>query len=803
MKQLERLACLRNAAQSVWRARNHLGHAPLPVVERIAIAYLMAPVFVWLLGWFEWWFAIPACVALGVCLLPVLTGPWRVRCRPVAFALALIALAWTMVTASGGVFDGNIPEWIDHRALLLDLGRQPWPPYVRDDLADQIGGRDALALLRHYIGWHIVPALAARYWGVDALNWALPLWTAVGVALILLLFTRGWRGGRVFLAAGIFIFFGGMDMLRVVADDTIQLDFQIDRKGWLGIAIGVDHLDWIGLSGRTTALDSHMGALMFVPKHFLPAGLYALLLLRAGRNPRFLAVSGVLLAAAPLWSAFVAVGLLPLVAVVIWRAGAQQFWRRGPPSQWIAAAGRVSTNAGFRRLLTWSNLGVAPALCALILLYLASGTLDFRSQFLWNYEWSEIARGTLNFYLTEFLALTVLLVVLRPSLLRKPLFVVSVLTLLFLPLYEYGPSNDLLLRGGMPALMMLCYYCAVVCLRPQLAGRSWFGMLCRSVVFACLVGSVFVGALGAGVNLARATRNDVPFRFERSGFTVFAINARFIHEDVALTVLAPLRWLLRDAPGERDGSVAEPLLRLNDFDMYFGQRRLMLVREQCPQGLEADPVLVAFLPRDVDTNARTKWSFPLRRVGSGCGVQVGLPGYAVESICVGQIERWGMRLRAVSPWEAKLAIDSAGEVRSAELALGCHAWHDMAFQDAEMLRRVYARVIKRVPLSRSRFDVYRDNSAGVDQLVLVRESCSVQDTLARFFLHVSPLNTTSLPSHRRELTFDTLDFVFGERGVMMDGRCVLLNRLPDYAISRVSVGQFDSAGEHWRATVDW
>lgn len=389
MKQLERLACLRNAAQSVWRARNHLGHAPLPVVERIAIAYLMAPVFVWLLGWFEWWFAIPACAALGVCLLPVLTGSWRVRCRPSAFALALIALAWTMVTASGGVFDGNIPEWVDHRSLLLDLGRQPWPPYVRDDLADQLGGRD------------------------------------------------------------------------------------------------------------------------------------------------------------------------------------------------------------------------------------------------------------------------------------------------------------------------------------------------------------------------------------------------------------------------------EPLLRLNDFDMYFGQRRLMLVREQCPQGLEADPVLVAFLPRDVDTNARTKWSFPLRRVGSGCGVQVGLPGYAVESICVGQIERWGMRLRAVSPWEAKLAIDSAGEVRSAELAPGCHAWHDMAFQDAEMLRRVYDRVIKRVPLSRSRFDVYRDNSAGVDQLVLVRESCGVQDTLARFFLHVSPLNTTSLPSHRRELTFDTLDFVFGERGVMMDGRCVLLIRLPDYAISRVSVGQFDSGGEHWRAAVDW
>ena len=40
-----------------------------------------------------------------------------------------------------------------------------------------------------------------------------------------------------------------------------------------------------------------------------------LLLLDLRRRPRFLAVSGVVLAAAPFWSAFVAVGLLPLVAV--------------------------------------------------------------------------------------------------------------------------------------------------------------------------------------------------------------------------------------------------------------------------------------------------------------------------------------------------------------------------------------------------------------------------------------------------------------------------------------------------------
>ena len=53
----------------------------LPLVHRLAIAYFAAPVAVWLLGWFKWWFGIPAAALLAVGLWRALSGPWPIR-RP-------------------------------------------------------------------------------------------------------------------------------------------------------------------------------------------------------------------------------------------------------------------------------------------------------------------------------------------------------------------------------------------------------------------------------------------------------------------------------------------------------------------------------------------------------------------------------------------------------------------------------------------------------------------------------------------------------------------------------------------------
>ena len=122
-----------------------------------------------------------------------------------------------MVTATGGFFDLQNGDWYEHRTMLLDLGRHPWPVYLPDHLAAYLPQRQDAAptLVRYYLGWHMVPGLAARWLGPAALDWAVPLWTWAGVALILVLFARGCRGWEAAGAIAMLVFFGGMDLLRV------------------------------------------------------------------------------------------------------------------------------------------------------------------------------------------------------------------------------------------------------------------------------------------------------------------------------------------------------------------------------------------------------------------------------------------------------------------------------------------------------------------------------------------------------------------------------------------------------------
>ncbi len=135
---------------------------------RCRIAYLLLPVGVWLVGWFEWWFGVPAVALLCCGLRHTFGGGFREgrlpACEPLrrpkagaapagptpgntwtgartprpsaATAVAVAAaLCWVMVTAAGGFFDLQNGDWYEHRTMLLDLGRHPWPPYLPDHLA--------------------------------------------------------------------------------------------------------------------------------------------------------------------------------------------------------------------------------------------------------------------------------------------------------------------------------------------------------------------------------------------------------------------------------------------------------------------------------------------------------------------------------------------------------------------------------------------------------------------------------------------------------------------------------------------
>ena len=91
------------------------------------------------------------------------------------------------------------------------------------------------------------------------------------------------------------------------------------------------------------------------------------------------------------------------------------------------------------------------------------------------------------------------------------------------------------------------------------------------------------------------------------------------------------------------------------------------------------------------------------------------------------------------------------------------------------------------PLIRSHFDVYLNGNS----LIYVKDDCSRNDADVGFFLAAYPVNENDLPDESRQSGFQNLDFPFYYNGIrqLYDG-CIAITTLPDYAIDRISTGQY-------------
>ena len=638
--------------------RDAVAEPALPMLHRLAVVYLMLPVVVWLVGWFEWWLGLPAAALLVGALRRPLSGRWRLRApTPAEAAVLAVAALWVLATAAGGVFDPRNPDFFSYQVILLDLGRHPWPTYLPDPLAawrpaPAEGPPATPPLLRYYLGWHMVPGLAAHWLGPAALSWAVALWTWAGVALVALLFTRGRRGWALVVALAVLVFFSGVSFASLPA--IMSFAGLPAIKGWEWVYWAIEHRDWyifLTYELRSLRIWSLTATLKSAPHHFLAAGLYALLCLHLCRQPRFLAVLGVLLAAAPFWSAFVAVGLLPLLAAVLWMNGVRPFLR-------------------------WPNLCLAGPLFGLVVLYLTSGAMDFPHGWMWQrdgYDWPRLMRRLPLFYLTEFLLLAVLLAVVRPAVRREPFFIAAVATLLLLPLYWYGKWNELLYRGSLPALLVLGWLCAGAVARGggALVRR---GGLRRRTAFAGLVLVLGLGALNPVADLVWSFQDYGPYRYEHAeGYTTLVdLPPEWRRQRIARDPPDLLRRLLREpAPFPERRIPDEPVIQ-SGLDVYLDHGTLIYVKDRCtPEDVEGFifAKVAPVSPEDLPADRRRQglrydqlYHTGLERFGDRCLAGRSLPTYPVDHVVTGQrARRWerGRWLRR-ELWRAEAALGAGG-----------------------------------------------------------------------------------------------------------------------------------------------
>ena len=114
------------------------------------------------------------------------------------------------------------------------------------------------------------------------------------------------------------------------------------------------------------------------------------------------------------------------------------------------------------------------------------------------------------------------------------------------------------------------------------------------------------------------------------------------------------------------------------------------------------------------------------------------------------------------------------------------------------IEEAYRSITAGEPVVRSDFDVYLSEN----ELIYVKEPCVPADREARFFLALYPVDVNDLPDDRKQHGFDNLDFDFGGRGLIFDGKCMATAALPEYAIARISTGQFVTVSSYnniWEA----
>jgi hypothetical protein len=434
----------------------------MSLLDQAALAYLGLPVLIFLVGWLNWWAGLPMAAILLAVLRPVfgLRSGVRVGLSPAAVVtVLLVAVVWSSLGGAGHLFFANF-DWYTRDAVMRDLVVGNWPvAYERADAS--------AVLLRAPIAYYLPAALVGKVFGVSSADPALLAWTSVGVALFLAMAVSGLRSlGQVLTVLAVLVFFSGMDLVGTVL------------RGGLALAANltpVDHLEWWA---QRYQFSSHTTQLFWVPNHALPGWLATLLLLRNHDKTEFMRILPVVVALIPLWSPLTALGFLPFALVAfsghVWSQGPRA-WKTGTPP--IAAIGIVGITGLY---LTAGSSAIS------------SGATRAAGEPWWFYF-----PHYLQFVLLEAGVLWFLLIIAR----RDAFLWTAGAVLLVLPALWFGPSNDLAMRGSIPALLILACAAADVMRSPALARQRR--------IFWPILAVLLLGVPTAATEMIRAVREPV------------------------------------------------------------------------------------------------------------------------------------------------------------------------------------------------------------------------------------------------------------------------------------------------------
>lgn len=410
-----------------------------------SMCYLLLPVFLFCFTFLS----APFCILSAVALILFTFCAYRSyashdcsllthgihRYWPLIFVAAVTAYVCT-------VSPFHSVDWSKHYAFFnLLTSKASWPPVLEFD--------GHTWFLRHHLAWYLVPTLLAKMLGKQFIVLAVFVWTTIGLSIALLLAFHNLRKAKhLFVAALVFLFFSGLDIVGAWLANKIEPL----NLGWIQW--------WAGL--RLFGVLPTFMSLQYAPHHILVACVATCLFLYNRR----LAVqhSLLIITVAVLWSSFVVIGLLPIVVWSLFREG-------------------------YKKALTMQNLLVAPLLAIPILLYATLEAGYIPRMFVWNDQNFQF-HLYIMFIVFELALIQLILFYLLKD--KRGLLIIISLFVAVVSLFKMGDWSDLLNRAAMPTFIIM----SIWMVKALLENSGWR----REVLVAYLL----VGAVTSVVSLVIA-----------------------------------------------------------------------------------------------------------------------------------------------------------------------------------------------------------------------------------------------------------------------------------------------------------
>jgi len=386
-------------------------------MEIYSIIYLVIPYLIFAFGWLK----LPIAIILSALLvfsvylyskkLDNNENYFEDKKNLKFFLISLsILLIWCLFSGMGGFGYQNNPDWEKNNAIFHDLFLNRWPIFYEN------------YSLIYYMGFYLPIGLIMKLFGWNAGYLFTFVWGFLGLSLMIYWIKR-LCGSFSYMVVLLFIFFSGMDVMGLILKHVAfpQIEFMIPAKL---------HIEWWA---GFFQFSSHSTSLFWVPQYAIQGWLLTALIMHNIENRKS---SANLLF---LW-ALCSFGV-PLVFLTITT---------------IILAGIYITKA--KNIFNVQNFVAAPAIVLLITLYFNSKAFKDPFMLTLGYLFNPFfIFGYVLFILLEFLLFAVII---HRYYDKNPLWNITMLSMILLPLIRVGGANELNMRGSLCYLFILFIFIA-------------------------------------------------------------------------------------------------------------------------------------------------------------------------------------------------------------------------------------------------------------------------------------------------------------------------------------------------------